>query len=250
MYSEKIKPVTTETFDAEVLQCPDRPVVVDFWGKTCAPCKQVAPRFEQLANNDKYSAVKYTSVCVEENLELVKRIGVRAMPTFQIYWRGEKIFEINNVGYFGKMEGELDKALQLMRDYNVKICNEPNTAEPDDGVLIDATVKDLDSEVRLSGYLLCPGTKVLLTRQTNPDWNGVRVVWGDTDMAKVRELYDSLGVPYEVKRTSQATFDAHGITWQLTLTAKDDPKVKGYAGFICEYNFDHNGKFIDLGIWE
>jgi len=40
--------VEDETFDAEVRRSP-LPVILDFWGPSCAPCKQLEPILMQLA---------------------------------------------------------------------------------------------------------------------------------------------------------------------------------------------------------
>lgn len=39
--------VTTETFEAEVIQS-GQPVLVDFWGPRCAPCLALMPLVEEM----------------------------------------------------------------------------------------------------------------------------------------------------------------------------------------------------------
>lgn len=63
-----------------------------------------------------------------------------------------------------------------------------------------------------------------------------------TDLEKVKSLFDELGIGHE-----DAT-DGDEIT--LTLTAKFNEKVVGYSDFEAIFQFELNGKFKQVGIWE
>jgi hypothetical protein len=64
-----------------------------------------------------------------------------------------------------------------------------------------------------------------------------------TDLEKVKELFDYLGIEYE-----QVADTVFGHT--ITIEAGSCPKSKGYNGFITSFDFDLEGKFISMGIWE
>jgi thioredoxin 1 len=81
--------VTDASFEAEVMRA-DEPVVVEFWAEWCAPCKAMAPALDQLAV-ELGGRAKIAKLQMDDNLEVVSRIGVRSAPTLMIFKAGEPI---------------------------------------------------------------------------------------------------------------------------------------------------------------
>lgn len=85
--SDRVVELTSENFDAEVLQS-DVPVLVDFWAVWCAPCRMIAPLVEELAET--YSgSVKVAKLNVDENGDIAFRYNVRGIPALLIFDDGE-----------------------------------------------------------------------------------------------------------------------------------------------------------------
>ncbi|GFZ49612.1 Thioredoxin-like protein [Saitozyma sp. JCM 24511] len=86
-----VKAITTkEEFDA-LINSGDV-VVVDFWATWCGPCKLISPHFNKL--EEKFPAVKFVKVDVEEVEDVAKEQEIRAMPTFKAYKNGKVIDQI------------------------------------------------------------------------------------------------------------------------------------------------------------
>jgi thioredoxin 1 len=81
------KPVTDDTFDAEVLRASG-PVIVDFWAEWCGPCKQMSPHLESLSE-ELGAAAAIVKLNIEENPMTAGRFGVRGLPTFMIFQDGK-----------------------------------------------------------------------------------------------------------------------------------------------------------------
>ncbi|WVQ85320.1 thioredoxin [Cryptococcus sp. DSM 104549] len=64
-------------------------VVVDYWATWCGPCKMISPHFAKLEG--KFPNVKFVKVDVEEQEEIAKEAGIKAMPTFIAYKDGKPI---------------------------------------------------------------------------------------------------------------------------------------------------------------
>lgn len=82
-----------DNFDAEVLQATG-PVLVDFWGEKCEPCKALMPEVHALA--EKYGdKMKMCKLNTTENRRLAIGQKVLGLPTFIVYKNGEKVKEIS-----------------------------------------------------------------------------------------------------------------------------------------------------------
>jgi thioredoxin 1 len=71
--------LTDDNFVEEVLNS-DVPVVVDFWGPGCPPCKKLEPVMMKLAG--KYDGhIKVCEANTRENLQAVRRFKIRSTPS-------------------------------------------------------------------------------------------------------------------------------------------------------------------------
>ena len=67
-----------------------RPVVVDFWADWCAPCKQLMPLLEKLA--DEYAgAFLLAKINADEQQGISQQLGVRSLPTVMVFKDGQPI---------------------------------------------------------------------------------------------------------------------------------------------------------------
>ena len=79
--------VTTETFEAEVLES-EQPVIVDFWAEWCGPCHAVSPVLEQIAE-ERAAELRVVKVNIDEEPTLAQRYGVMSIPTILLFKSGE-----------------------------------------------------------------------------------------------------------------------------------------------------------------
>mmetsp|Transcript_3308 Transcript_3308/g.4637 ORF Transcript_3308/g.4637 Transcript_3308/m.4637 type:complete len:156 (+) Transcript_3308:177-644(+) len=83
-------------FDKTVSSSGDTLVVVDYSTTWCGPCKVIAPKFDELS--DKYPEAVFLKVIGDASADaskLMKREGVRSVPSFHYFVNGEKVDVVN-----------------------------------------------------------------------------------------------------------------------------------------------------------
>jgi thioredoxin 1 len=91
---------TDSEFDNDVLNST-QPVLVDFWGEGCGPCRAMAPTIDQIATEYAGKA-KVGKLDVGSNMGTAVRYQIRGVPTLLVF-KGGKVVE-QKVGALGKAD--------------------------------------------------------------------------------------------------------------------------------------------------
>jgi len=101
--------VDKKTFEEEVLEA-DGYVLVDFWGKSCEPCKALMPHIEEL--EEKYAEkIKFVKLDTSSARRLAIKQKVLGLPTVTIYKDGEKQDELT------KEDAKPEKIEEMIKKY-------------------------------------------------------------------------------------------------------------------------------------
>lgn len=78
----------TDANAAEIIES-GKPVVIDFWGTNCGPCRAMAPAIDEVAEKYEGKVVvgKYN---VEEESDLSVQYRIMAIPTILFFKNGKK----------------------------------------------------------------------------------------------------------------------------------------------------------------
>ena len=95
--SMKVVDITSEAaFDKTISSAGDALVIVDYSTTWCGPCKVIKPKFDEMS--EKYPELVFLSVIGDASADaskLMKREGVRSVPSFHYFLDGEKVDVVN-----------------------------------------------------------------------------------------------------------------------------------------------------------
>ncbi len=97
--------LTDKNFESEVL-ASDVPVLVEFWGSWCPPCKVMEPTLEQLAA-DYDGRLKVGKLNVDQNPYMARKYTIQGAPTFIVF----SLSEIKGRHTGAQSEAQLEKFL-------------------------------------------------------------------------------------------------------------------------------------------
>jgi len=89
-----VTPITSHEQFKELL-ASDKLFIIDFWATWCGPCRMIRPVFEKFAEKKEFNEkLEFYSVDVDEQVDIAKEVGIRAMPTFIAFKDGKKVDEL------------------------------------------------------------------------------------------------------------------------------------------------------------
>ena len=106
--------LTRDNYEIEALQSKE-PVMVDFWGRQCAPCLALMPAVERL--EEEYTGkIKVAKVNATENRMLCAKLRVMGLPTYLFYKNG---VEVNRLTGDHITEHDLVEAITSVISFNL-----------------------------------------------------------------------------------------------------------------------------------
>jgi putative thioredoxin len=219
---------TVENFQQQVMEASaTTPVLVDVWAEWCAPCKQLMPLLEKLA--DEYQgAFLLAKVNADQQEQLTSSLGVRSLPTVILVKDGQAVDGFNGALAESEIRKVLDKYVEAPAEDPYEKAHglwEEGNLDGALAILGDMNQKDPEN------------LKVLI------DLAQIKAEMGEMDTAE--QIYDSL--PPEEKLQHQAKQLAARIKFlkqsaelppqtDLEMALEQDPKDPNALHMLALHN--------------
>ena len=70
-------------------------MVIDYFASWCGPCKVLKPIYESVSKED--TNTNYYTFNIDNDIEFVKTLGIRGVPTIKAYKSGIEVFSKSGV---------------------------------------------------------------------------------------------------------------------------------------------------------
>lgn len=88
----------------------DKIVMVDYFAKWCAPCKVMEPFLDDLSEEYRDN-LKLIRIDYDQNLPLVKSLGVQGLPVIQLYYNNQLLWSKDGFSDKNTIEAQIKKYL-------------------------------------------------------------------------------------------------------------------------------------------
>lgn len=110
--SPHIFEATMENFQDKVMTASSQtPILIDVWADWCAPCKQLMPVLEKLAN-EYQGQFQLAKINADEQQQLTASLGVRSLPTVILVKDGQAVDGFNGALPESEIRAVLDKHVE------------------------------------------------------------------------------------------------------------------------------------------
>jgi thioredoxin 1 len=107
----KVEDIQAKDFKKEIES--EKPVVIEFWIKSCGNCKKFKPVYEELSNifGEKFRFNRINMFESVENLKLAEKLGTEETPTTKFFQKRQEIGEIIGFKTLEEATQEINKII-------------------------------------------------------------------------------------------------------------------------------------------
>ena len=200
--------IEVSDFEREVLeQSHQTPVLVDFWAPWCAPCRQLGPVLEKLAdeNTGNWQLAKLNT---DENQSIARRYRISSIPAVKLFVDGEVVDEFLGALPEREVRNWLDNAVPNETKRRVEdakaliVAGEEAQAESVLQQLLDEDATNASARVLMA--------RLIVFREPERAAELARSVVDDTDLMRVREAVQSVVRLIEAQNSTDALPEGTG----------------------------------------